>query len=134
MKRGDGRAKADKMLHLIFGIPCAYVIARFVLPLALPLWATLGAILLLLAGAEFHLWNRLSSGSVFAPEFPRALILLFNGAFGAVLLLALMQIALDLAALAVLAVRRSPWLIPDGLRIGAGVAAIALAALGVFQA
>ncbi|MBB3999787.1 metallophosphoesterase [Aureimonas pseudogalii] len=122
------------MFHLVFALPSLYVLARFVWPLSAPFAIKLALAVLILGASQFHLWNRLSSGSVFAPEFPRALILLFNGAFGAILLLALMQIALDLAALVVLAVRRSPWLIPDGLRVAAGVAAIALAALGVFQA
>ncbi|MDR6126094.1 hypothetical protein QE361_003608 [Sphingomonas sp. SORGH_AS802] len=45
----------------------------------------------MLAASQFHLWSRVSSGSVFAPEFPRPFVILFNWAFGALLLLALFQ-------------------------------------------
>jgi hypothetical protein len=38
-----------------------------------------------------HHWNRMSSGSIFSPEYPRALVILFNWAIGAVLLAAPMQ-------------------------------------------
>jgi hypothetical protein len=66
------------MFHLMFSLPTLYVLARFVWPLP---WApgakvTLAAILL--AASQYHLWSRLSSGSVFSPEFPRTLVLLFN--------------------------------------------------------
>ncbi len=46
------------------------MIARWLLPLSLPLAAKAALAVLLLAASQFHLWNRLSSGSVFAPEFP----------------------------------------------------------------
>lgn len=122
------------MLHLFFAIPCVYVIARFVLPLALPLWATLGAILLLLAGAEFHLWNRLSSGSVFSPEFPRALVIAFNVAFGAILFLAVLQFALDVGT-ALVSLWRGHWIgIAPGARAAIALLALALAGVGVSQA
>ncbi len=75
------------------------MIARWLVPLGLPLAAKGVLALLLLAASQFHLWNRLSSGSVFAPEFPRAVVLLLNWAFGAIVLLAVLQIALDLGAL-----------------------------------
>ena len=83
------------MFHLTFALPALYVLARFVWPLP---WTPGGKITLAVAvlmASQYHLWSRLSSGSVFSPEFPRALVLLFNWAFGAILLLALMQIALD---------------------------------------
>src|SRR5215207_5894888 len=69
------------MFHLVFSLPSLYVLARFVWPLP---WAPGGKIFLavvLLMASQYHLWSRLSSGSVFSPEFPRALVLLFNWAF-----------------------------------------------------
>ena len=108
--------------------------ARTLWPLALPLWAKGGIAILLLAASQFHFWSRLSSGSVFAPEFPRGIVILFNWAFGAVLLLAVMQIVLDVGTLVVMLVRREGVAIPDGLRYAtAGLAAI-LAGIGVANA
>ncbi|MFH6786339.1 MULTISPECIES: metallophosphoesterase [Methylobacterium] len=122
------------MFHLIFAVPCLVVIARWLAPLGLPLAVKGGLALLLLLASQFHLWNRLSSGSVFAPEFPRAVVLLLNWAFGALVLLAVMQIALDLGALATAIVRRGIVTIPDGLRYAAAGLAGLLAALGVANA
>jgi predicted MPP superfamily phosphohydrolase len=65
---------------------------------------------------------------------PRAVVILFNWAFGALLLLAVFQIALDVGALATMAVRRGTVTVPDGLRYAiAGIAAL-LAATGVWNA
>lgn len=107
------------------------MIARWLVPLGLPLAAKGALAVLLLLASQFHLWNRLSSGSVFAPEFPRAVVLLLNWAFGAILLLAVLQVALDLGALAAALLHRSMVTIPDGVRFGAAGLAACLAALGV---
>lgn len=122
------------MFHLIFALPSLYVLTRFVEPLPWTLGAKVAVAVLILAASQYHLWSRLSSGSVFAPEFPRPLILLFNWAFGAILLLALMQIALDLAGLLALPFRPWGWAAPDGVRYAAAIAAMLLSALGVYQA
>jgi predicted MPP superfamily phosphohydrolase len=121
------------MFHLIFALPSLYVVTRFIWPLP---WAPGGKIVLsiiLLAAAQYHLWSRLSSGSVFSPEFPRTLVLLFNWAFGAIVLLALMQIALDLCGLTMLLLL-SAGAIPDGVRYAAAMTAMLLSTLGVYQA
>jgi uncharacterized protein len=99
-------------------------------------WALGGKVVLaivLLVASQYHLWSRLSSGSVFSPEFPRALVFLFNWAFGAIVLLALMQIALDVTALVARLVRPG-WATPDGLCYAAAITAMLLSALGVYQA
>jgi predicted MPP superfamily phosphohydrolase len=122
------------MFHLTFALPSLYVLARFVLPLP---WAPGGKIVLaivLLMASQYHLWSRLSSGSVFSPEFPRALVLLFNWAFGVIVLLAVMQIALDVTALVARLVRPGGWATPEGVRYAAAIAAMLLSALGVHQA
>ncbi|WBH15858.1 hypothetical protein [Sphingomonas radiodurans] len=75
------------IFHLIFAAPCLYVLARTLLPLTLPLWIKAAIAVLLLVASQYHYWSRLSSGSVFAPEFPRVVVILFNWAFGAIVLL-----------------------------------------------
>jgi hypothetical protein len=65
-------------------------------PLQLPLSVKCIATVILLAASQYHYWSRLSSGSIFSPEFPRPMIILFNWAFGAMLLLTPMQVLLDL--------------------------------------
>ena len=67
---------------------------------------------LLLVASQYHLWSRLSSGSVFAPEFPRPVVLLFHWAFGALALAAVLPLALDLVALISLALPGGGWAIP----------------------
>ena len=102
-------------------------------PLPWTLGVKVALAVIVLVASQYHLWSRLSSGSVFSPEFPRALVLLFNWAFGAILLLALMQIALDLAGLIALLLRGGG-AIPDSVRYAAAIAAMLLSALGVYQA
>lgn len=122
------------MFHLMFSAPCLYVIVRFVWPLPWPLPVRVGAALVLLLASQYHLYAKFSSGSVFSPEFPRGVIILFNWAFGAILLIAVLQLVVDLGALLTLLVRRR-WLeIPVTLRYGIGTAALLLAAVGVHQA
>ncbi|MFC4171322.1 metallophosphoesterase [Microvirga sp. GCM10011540] len=121
------------MFHLTFALPALYVLARFVWPLP---WAPGGKIALattVLVASQYHLWSRLSSGSVFSPEFPRALVLLFNWAFGAIALLAVMQIAIDVIALITRLVRGGG-AIPDSVRYTAATVAMLLSAVGVYQA
>jgi predicted MPP superfamily phosphohydrolase len=121
------------MFHLMFSLPSLYVLARFVWPLPWATGAKVALAIILLVAAQYHLWSRLSSGSVFAPEFPRGLVLVFNWAFGAILLLALMQIALDLTGLMARLLRGSG-AIPHGARYAAAIAAMLLSGLGVHQA
>ena len=90
--------------------------------------------MLLLAASQYHLWSKLSSGSVFAPEFPRAIVILFNWAFGAILLLAVLQIVLDLGTLLAAVARRAFTSLPDSVRYGAAGLAAVLAAVGVANA
>src|SRR5215212_11952927 len=121
------------MFHLIFALPSLYVVTRFIWPLP---WAPGGKVVLavvLLMASQYHLWSRLSSGSVFSPEFPRALVLLFNWAFGVIALLALMQIAVDVIALSA-RLFRGGGAIPDSVRYTAATAAMLLSAIGVYQA
>ena len=122
------------MFHLVFALPWLYVVSRTVGPLPWAIAVKLAVALVLLIASQFHFWSRLSSGSVFTPEFPRPVVILFNWAFGAIALLAVFQIGLDLARLiAMLGGIGGPgaWI---AARYAIGIAAFALAALGVRQA
>lgn len=89
---------------------------------------------LVLVALQFHRWSKLSSGSVFSPEFPRPVVALFNWAFGAIVLLALLQLLLDAGLLVAMLIHGGIVSAPDGIRYGlAGLAAVA-AAIGVQQA
>ncbi|WP_235425548.1 hypothetical protein [Croceibacterium mercuriale] len=126
--------KIQTILHLIFATPVLYLLVRTLWPLSLPLPVKGAVAVLLLVASQYHLWSRLSSGSVFAPEFPRAVIILFNWALGAILLLAVVQILLDPGALVAAAVRWHSVTIPDGLRYAAAGLATIIASIGVANA
>ncbi|PHN16700.1 metallophosphoesterase [Pseudomonas sp. ICMP 561] len=122
------------MFHVMFSLPCLYVIVRFILPMPWKLQARIAVALLLVLASQYHLYSRFSSGSVFSPEFPRTVVMLFNWAFGSILLIAVGQIIVDLITLVTMLVRRQRLTIPANLRYGFGIAALLLAALGVNQA
>jgi uncharacterized protein len=127
-------AKAHVMFHLVTGLPWLIVLVRFILPLPWP-W-TLKALfaLVLLIASQYHYVSRLSSGSVFAPEFPRPLVIAFNVLFGAIVLLAVFQIALDVVSLLVMVFTGAFPLLAPEVRYAAGLAAIALSSFGVNRA
>ena len=101
------------------------------MPLPWPMWGKVAWAALLIVASQYHFWSRLSSGSVFAPEFPRPVIILFNWAFGAILLLAAFQLMLDVGTLVTMLVRWQRVGQPDGLRYAAAGLAAVLAAIGV---
>lgn len=128
------KAGARPIFNVVFAVPTLIVLARWLWPLPLPLWAKIPTGILMLAASQFHFWSRLSSGSVFAPEFPRLVVILFNWAFGALLLLALLQLVIDVGALLTVVVRREAIREPVALRYTiAGLAAV-LAGIGVANA
>ncbi|KQU62553.1 metallophosphoesterase [Sphingomonas sp. Leaf339] len=122
------------MFNLVFAVPALVVIARWLWPLPLPLSAKVLTALLMLAASQFHLWSRLSSGSVFAPEFPRVVVILFNWAFGALVLLAVFQLVLDVGTLLTMLFRQHSVGQPTPLRYAAATLAALLAAIGVGNA
>ena len=89
---------------------------------------------LLLIGSQYHFWSRLSSGSVFSPEFPRVAIILFNWAFGGIILLAMLQVLLDGATLVAMLIHGGGVDVPDAVRYAMAAIAAGLAAFGVQQA
>jgi predicted MPP superfamily phosphohydrolase len=122
------------MFHLVFALPWLYVVTRTIWPLPWMMAAKIAVSAALLVGSQFHLWSRMSSGSVFAPEFPRPIVILFNWLFGAIALLAVFQIGLDLCGLVVMIVWPGSVGVWIGARAAIAVAAFGLAALGVGQA
>lgn len=120
--------------QLIFGLIYLLILTRFIWPVDLPLWAKILMAAIAFVALQFHRWSRLSSGSEFSPEFPRPVVALFNWAFGAIVLLALLQLFLDLGLLIGIVFHGGILRAPDSIRFGlAAVAAIA-AAIGVHQA
>lgn len=122
------------MFHLIFALPWAYVVARTLLPLPWADGIKLTVALVLFVGSQSHLWSRLSSGSVFSPEFPRPLIIVLNWLFGGIAVLAVFQIALDAVRLVATIAGiggAAPWV--EARYAIAGMAFV-LAAIGVWQA
>lgn len=99
---------------VVFGLPLLIAILNWLWPLPLPLGQK-G-----IAAALYHYRARLSSGSVFAPEFPRPVIILFNWAFGAIAFLILFKIALDIGALLIALVTWQPVHIPVAARVDVG--------------
>ncbi len=122
------------MFHLVFGLPWLVVVLRFLMPLPW-LWSvkvTIGAILLI--ASQYHLVSRISSGSVFSPEFPRALVIGFNVLFGAIVMLAVFQIALDIVSLGVALVTESFQSVSPEVRYAMGISVFVLSSFAVNQA
>lgn len=122
------------MLHAIFGLPAVYVIARVVWPLPWPLALKLAVALVILAASQFHFWNRLSSGSIFDPEFPRAAIILFNWAIGSMVLLCVVHLVLDAGILGSKLLPGAGGAVPTSWRYAIAAVAMAISAYGVSQA
>jgi predicted MPP superfamily phosphohydrolase len=122
------------IFHFIFGLPWLLVVTRFLWPLHLPLAAKFVVALLLLVASQFHFWSKLSSGSVLCPEFPRPVVVLFNWAFGGIILLALQQLLLDAATLVGGLIPGGSFSVQDGFRYAMAGLAACLAAIGVMQA
>jgi predicted MPP superfamily phosphohydrolase len=122
------------MFHLVFGIPWLVVVVRFIQPLPW-IWSVKAAVaIILLIASQYHLFSRLSSGSVFSPELPRTLIIAFNVLFGTIVLLAVFQIVLDLVSLAITPFKGHFTSVPASFRYVIGGVALCLSAYGVSQA
>ena len=111
------------------------VVTRFVWPLHLPLSVKcVAALLPARSGLPYHLWSRLSSGSVFAPEFPRPVCHPLQLGIRDNHLPRAVGVTLDGATLIAMAVHGGRVNIPDGARYAIGGVAAILAAIGVRRA
>ena len=126
--------RSEPIPQLIFGLIYLLILTRFIWPLQLPLSIKIVVAALALVALQFHRWSKLSSGSVFSPEFPRPVVALFNWAFGAIVLLALMQLVLDVGLLVGILIHGGIVSAPDGVRYGLAALAAVAAAIGVHQA
>jgi uncharacterized protein len=122
------------MFHLIFGLPWLLVATRFIAPLPWIWSVKIALAVLLLVASQYHFFNRLSSGSVFSPEFPKTMVIAFNVLMGTLLLLAVFQIALDLVSLVLWPFNGHFPAAPAGLKYGMGLVSLGLASFGVAQA
>ncbi|MGE6605624.1 metallophosphoesterase [Halomonas sp. NPDC076908] len=122
------------MFHFVVAIPCLIVILRYLAPLKWPLWFKFLLSIVLLLIAQHHLLTLLAFGSMFSPEVPRIIVLAVNWIFGTMLFLAVLQVAVDLIALMVIAVKRRRIAIPPVLRYSMGALALGVAAFAVSQA
>jgi uncharacterized protein len=128
------RIRSEPIPQLIFGLIYLLLVTRFIWPLELPLLIKIVAAVHALVALQFHRWSKLSSGSVFSPEFPRPLVALFNWAFGAIVLLVLLQLLLDIGLLFGMLIHGGIVSAPDGVRYPLAALAAVVAAIGVHQA
>jgi hypothetical protein len=128
------QTRSEPIPQLIFGLTYLLILTRFIWPIDLPLWAKIVMAALAFVALQFHRWSRLSSGSEFSPEFPRPVVVLFNWAFGAIVLLALLQLLLDVGLLVGIPIHGGIVSAPDGVRYGLAALAAVAAAIGVHQA
>ena len=131
--------KRFPMFHLIATLIGLYVIIRFVPPLPVgTVWKWLIAAVILLI-AQYHLINRIFSGSMASPEMPVPILILAGWLFGALLLLMFFLLVRDIAILAMFTAHKTG-LTGATFRSGCrtvlvlGVAALSLSAFGVWQA
>ncbi|CAB3901777.1 3',5'-cyclic adenosine monophosphate phosphodiesterase CpdA [Achromobacter mucicolens] len=125
------------VFHVITAFIALYVIWRFVWRLRWPAAGKLLLSALVLLAAEHHLITRTFFGTMASPEVPAAVLMALGWAFGALILLAVFLFVSDVAGLAVslFSRRRGRALLGcPRLRAVSAVAALALSALGVWQA
>lgn len=125
------------MFHVFTGLISLYVIWRFVLPLSLSRPAKLLLSMALVAIAEHHLVTRNFFGSMASPEIPATLLMVLGWLFGSLLLLAMLLALRDVAGLVLFAfsrVRAKRLWRAGRVSQAAAVLALALAAIGVWQA
>jgi uncharacterized protein len=128
------RIRSEPIPPLLFGLIYLLLLTRFIWPLELPLSIKIVTAVLALVALQFHRWSKLSSGSVFSPEFPRPVVALFNWAFGVIVLLVLLQLLLDGGLLFGMLIHCEIVSAPDGVRYALAALASVAAAIGVHQA
>lgn len=125
------------MFHFVLFVLYLYVVCRFVFPLP---WCTRCRVLLaavLLLTSKYHLIQQWVFGTMFSPEMPRALVMLFGGLFCVFVLLFSLTAIFDVLLGVAWLVRRGR-AVDEPFRTRArytvGIAAIVLSVIGVHQA
>lgn len=122
------------MIQAIFGLPAIYVVTRVIWPLPWPLAVRIAVSLAVLAASQFHFWNKLSSGSIFDPKFPRSAVVVFNWAIGVIAMLCVTHLVIEVVILLRHLLPGEPWAIRTAWRYGVGAVAMGLSAYAVGQA
>jgi len=125
------------LFHLVSAAVCLFVVWRLVWPRPWSLGARVATALALALVAEHQLITRNFFGSMSSPEIPGALLMLLGWLFCGQLLLAMLLLLRDIAALAArMLQRRGLQAALTGTRVSAGLAAAALllSAVGIWQA
>ncbi|MFC0337771.1 hypothetical protein SAMN05421848_1436 [Kushneria avicenniae] len=122
------------MFHLVAALPWGVVVLRYLLPLTAPFWIKLVLALALLIVAKQHLISRWLTGSIFSPDIPRPLSMVMNALFGALVLLAVFQLLLDLIMILTMLVKQQRMAAPLAARYVIGLLALGLGIWGVQQA
>lgn len=114
-------------------LPALYIGSRFIWSLPLSFILRIVLFLVLVGICEFRFFSRWIWGSSFSPEWPRPLVMLMGGLFGAVVLFASFLLLRDILALLVGLLARKPL---PGLPITLPllVLSVVLAGIGVWQA
>lgn len=102
------------------------------MPFALPIKILLA--LAILVGSQYHLACRLTSGSVFSPEMPRSVIVVFNCAFVSILMLFSLQLLFDLSRVAARLVSGVTLQVPVAVSCALACSLLLIAAAGVRNA
>lgn len=122
------------MFHLATLILGLIVALRFLpqLPFPKPMNVAIG--ILLLVVSQHHLLTRLVWGNMFSPEVPRTAMIAVNWLFGAILLLAGMQVLVEIVR-AIASLTRRRWVeVPGWLAGKLGATALLVSGYGVAQA
>lgn len=122
------------MFHIFKALLCLYVVVRFIYPLPWPNWLKGFVAIVLMVVFQHSLISLLVFGTMFSPEVPRISMIVVNWLAGTVLLLAVLQLLCDIAALAVAAAKRRRVAIPAPMRYAIGAVAMSFAAFAVSQA
>ncbi len=122
------------LFQLVSVLPGLYVVLRLLWPMRLPLPVFLGLALVVLVVSQHRLITIWLWGSMMSPEWPRAVAIAVNWIYGAIVLGAVASLLLDLGTLLASALRWQWSPVAPGVRIGAGVLALAVSGWGVSQA
>lgn len=122
------------MFHVYTLAGALYLIWRFLLPLPITnTWRVIGTIVLL-GVSQYHALQIVTFGTMFSPELPRILVILFGWAFCTFVLLAVFTMLLDVCTMVVKALRSARNLATTRNRISAAALAVLLSGYGVQQA
>lgn len=134
MHSGRHHSGMSILFHIATLVPWIVVIFRTIwpLPIAPPVKTPVAIALLLVS--QHHLITKVLTGTMFSPEIPRVAMISVNVAFGAILVLAVIQLVVDCLLLLICAIKRRRVRVAGPVRPIAIAIALTVAAFGVSQA